>query len=66
MANILHRGSVFHRPFSIRAAVATKLTQAKAHARQLSERLHAEGVRELSPGWSEAEPWVFELICTPL
>ena len=25
-----------------------------------------KGVRELSPGWSEAEPWVFELIFTPL
>jgi len=24
--------------------------------------LHAEGVRELSPGWSVAEPWVIELI----
>ena len=22
------------------------------------ERLHAEGVREFSPGWSVAEPWV--------
>ena len=37
MANILHRGSVFHRPLSLwAAAVAAKLTQAKAHARQLS------------------------------
>jgi hypothetical protein len=24
--------------------------------------VHAEGVAELSPGWSVAEPWVFKLI----
>jgi hypothetical protein len=26
----------------------------------------AKGARELSPGWSEAEPWVYVLISAPL
>jgi hypothetical protein len=36
------------------------------HFQEITPGEHAEGVMDLSPGWSEAEPWVLKLVCRPL
>ena len=35
------------------------------HFREVTPGEHAEGVVDLSPGWSEAEPWVLNISMRP-
>ena len=36
------------------------------HFLEVTPEEYAEGVIELSPGWSEAQPWVLIVVCDPL
>ena len=54
-----------------KAARATKYVFSVKHSaikafQEVKPEEHAEGVIGLSPGWSEAEPWVLNLVCDPL
>ena len=57
--------SIDHLFFDFRNSLAMKQVLRPGWHHDLNMEVVAEGVVDLSPGWSEAEPWVL-FICDPL